>query len=234
MKSIILNDTHFGYKADSSIVLDYFLSFFKNQLFPYIEKNKITTLFHLGDLFDRRKYINFKTLNRVRNEFLNPLQEMNVKCHIICGNHDTFFRNTNKLNSLDELVSNYSNWSVYSEPTEINLKDGCVALLPWINPENEEESAKFWSVYNQKHIDLKANSRYYKNQKVDKKLSEMSEDECKKMMELKFAKDTKELEIDKITYLLSLRTCLQESVLDSKIYSKLKYPTITIKAESLI
>jgi DNA repair exonuclease SbcCD nuclease subunit len=143
MKSIILNDTHFGYKADSSIVLDYFLSFFKNQLFPYIEKNKITTLFHLGDLFDRRKYINFKTLNRVRNEFLNPLQEMNVKCHIICGNHDTFFRNTNKLNSLDELVSNYSNWSVYSEPTEINLKDGCVALLPWINPENEEESAKF-------------------------------------------------------------------------------------------
>jgi len=62
----------------------------------------------------------------------------------------------------------------------------------------EEESAKFWSVYNQKHIDLKANSRYYKNQKVDKKLSEMSEDECKKMMELKFAKETKELEIDKL------------------------------------
>jgi hypothetical protein len=43
-----------------------------------------------------------------------------------------------------------------------------------------------------------------------------------------------ELEIDKITYLLSLRTCLQESVLDYKIYSKLKYPTINIKVESLI
>jgi hypothetical protein len=43
-----------------------------------------------------------------------------------------------------------------------------------------------------------------------------------------------ELEIDKITYLLSLKTCLKESTLDYKIQSKLKYDTINIKAESLI
>jgi len=143
MKSIILNDTHFGYKADSPLVMDYFMTFFKNQLFPYMKENNIQTLFHLGDLFDRRKYINFKTLNRVRSEFLDPLQEMNVRCHIICGNHDTFYKNTNKVNSLDELVSHYPNWSVYSEPTEIQLSTGCVALMPWINPENEEAAANF-------------------------------------------------------------------------------------------
>jgi DNA repair exonuclease SbcCD nuclease subunit len=143
MKAVILNDTHFGYKNDSPIMLEYFLSFFEKQLFPYLKENNIKTIFHLGDLFDRRKYINFKTLNQVQERFLNPLMEMGIKCIIICGNHDTYYKNTNKVNSLNELVTHYPNWSVYSEPTEIQLTSGCVALLPWVNPENESASAEF-------------------------------------------------------------------------------------------
>jgi len=143
MKSVILNDTHFGYKADSPIVLEYFLSFFEQQLFPYIKENNIKTIFHLGDVFDRRKYVNFKTLNQVRTRFLEPLRDMGIKCIAICGNHDTYYKNNNRVNSLDELVSQYANWEIYSEPTEINTTAGCVALLPWINPENEEQAAKF-------------------------------------------------------------------------------------------
>lgn len=143
MKSIILNDSHFGYKNDSSIMLEYFLSFFEKQLFPYMKENDIKLMFHLGDLFDRRKYINFKTLNEVQKRFLDPLKEMGVRCHIICGNHDTYYRNTNKINSLDELVAYYPNWSVYSEPTELQLSTGCIAMIPWINQENEQEVANF-------------------------------------------------------------------------------------------
>jgi DNA repair exonuclease SbcCD nuclease subunit len=143
MKAIILNDTHFGYKADSPIVLEYFLSFFETQLFPFIKENNIKTIFHLGDLFDRRKYINFKTLNQVRNRFLDPLQEMGIKCHIICGNHDTYYKNTNNLNSLQELVGHYFNWTIHSDPTELKLEHGNLALIPWINPENEESTAEF-------------------------------------------------------------------------------------------
>jgi DNA repair exonuclease SbcCD nuclease subunit len=143
MKAVILNDTHFGYKADSPIVLEYFLSFVEGQLFPYLKEHDIKTIFHLGDVFDRRKYINFKTLQQVRTRFFEPLQNMGIKCIAICGNHDTYYRNNNKVNSLTELVSQYSNWEIYSEPTEIKLKDCCVALVPWINPENEEHSADF-------------------------------------------------------------------------------------------
>lgn len=143
MKAVILNDTHFGYKADSPIVLEYFLSFVERQLFPYLKEHDIKTIFHLGDVFDRRKYINFKTLQQVRTRFFEPLQNMGIKCIAICGNHDTYYRNNNKVNSLTELVSQYSNWEIYSEPTEIKLKDCCVALVPWINPENEEHSADF-------------------------------------------------------------------------------------------
>ena len=148
MKAVILNDTHFGYKADSPIVLEYFLSFFEEQLFPYLKEHNIKTIFHLGDVFDRRKYINFKTLNEVRKRFFEPLRDMGVKCIAICGNHDTYYKNTNNVNSLQELVSQYQNWEIYSEPTELNLSAGCVALLPWINPENESKAAQFISETN--------------------------------------------------------------------------------------
>jgi DNA repair exonuclease SbcCD nuclease subunit len=143
MKAVILNDTHFGYKADSPIVLEYFLSFFEGQLFPYLKENNIKTIFHLGDVFDRRKYINFKTLHQVRTRFFEPLRDMGVKCIAICGNHDTYYKNNNNVNALHELVSQYHNWEIYSEPTEIQMSTGCVALVPWINPENEAASAKF-------------------------------------------------------------------------------------------
>lgn len=143
MKAIILNDTHFGYKADSPIVLEYFLSFLEGQLFPYIKEHNIKIIFHLGDVFDRRKYINFKTLHEVRTRFFEPLEKMGVKVIAICGNHDTYFKNNNNVNSLQEIASKYANWEIYSEPTELNLSTGCVALLPWINPENESKAAKF-------------------------------------------------------------------------------------------
>jgi DNA repair exonuclease SbcCD nuclease subunit len=145
MKAVILNDSHFGYKADSPIVLEYFLKFFEEQLFPYLKENNIKTIFHLGDVFDRRKYVNFRTLNQVRTRFMEPLRDMGIKCIAICGNHDTYYKNNNRVNSLDELVSQYANWEIYSEPIEISTTAGCVALLPWINPENEEAAAKFIS-----------------------------------------------------------------------------------------
>lgn len=145
-KAVILNDTHFGYKGDSVIVNDYFIRFFEDQLFPYIEENKIQYVFHLGDLFDRRKYINFRTLNQVRERVFDVFEKLGTENHIICGNHDTFFRNNNSLNSLTELLAKYPNWHIYSEPTVLNFgpaKEHCVALLPWINDENEAAASAF-------------------------------------------------------------------------------------------
>ena len=145
-KAVILNDTHFGFKGDSVIVNDYFIKFFEDLLFPFIEENKIQYVFHLGDLFDRRKYINFRTLNQVRERVLDTFEKLGTENHIICGNHDTFFRNNNSLNSLSELLAKYKNWHIYSDPTLVQFgpnKEYCVALLPWINSENEQKAAEF-------------------------------------------------------------------------------------------
>jgi len=140
MKAVILNDTHFGYKADSPIVLEYFLSFFEEQLFPYLKENNIKTIFHLGDVFDRRKYVNFKTLNQVRTRFLEPLREMGVKCIAICGNHDTYYKNKNDVNSPDLLLKDYHNINVISSAENIYIDGVQICMVPWICPENYQES----------------------------------------------------------------------------------------------
>ena len=87
MKLAIINDTHFGARNDSQIFLDYFLDFFENQFFPYCKENKITDVIHLGDFFDRRKFINFHTLAETKKRFLDRLSEYDITLHCVLGNH---------------------------------------------------------------------------------------------------------------------------------------------------
>lgn len=133
MKIAIITDTHFGVRSDNQILLKHYSDFFKNQFFPYLKKHKIKVVYHLGDLVDRRKYINFVTLNEMKRCFLEPLKDYEV--HMIVGNHDVYNKNTNDLNALDELL-NQKNIKVYTKPVEVHGN----LLVPWICPDNFEES----------------------------------------------------------------------------------------------
>lgn len=146
MKIALLNDTHFGIKNDSSVFLNYFLSFFENQFFPYLKENDISTVLHLGDFLDRRKYVNFNTLNQVRSRFIEPLFDMNVDFHMLLGNHDTYYRNTNKINSAKELFLSYGNFHLHEKPFTLKLDNFCVGMVPWICEENEKEIENYLSV----------------------------------------------------------------------------------------
>lgn len=140
----IITDTHFGARNDSQLFLDYFSDFFEEQFFPTLRKYDIDTVVHAGDLLDRRKYVNFNTLSTVRNKFMQPLKDMGVMVHCILGNHDTYYKNTNDLNSLKELfVDKYDNFILYEKPAVIDLDGFEVSLLPWVNRENKEESLEF-------------------------------------------------------------------------------------------
>jgi uncharacterized protein YqfB (UPF0267 family)/predicted phosphodiesterase len=141
MKIALINDTHFGARNDSPIFLEYFLSYFENEFFPYLKKHNIKTVFHLGDLLDRRKYVNFHTLSAVQSRFIKPIEEMNLDFYCTIGNHDTYFRNTNDINSVRELFG--SKMHIISSPCEIELDNGIKFLaLPWINKSNYDESIK--------------------------------------------------------------------------------------------
>lgn len=144
MKVAILNDTHCGIRNSSDIFLDNAEKFYSDVFFPYLLEHNIRHIVHLGDYYDNRKFINFRALNRNRNHFLKPLREHGITMDIICGNHDTYYKNTNELNSLKELLGHYMNEvNIIQEPM-VQCYDGFkMGLVPWISPENEKQTLEF-------------------------------------------------------------------------------------------
>ena len=144
MKVAILNDTHCGIRNASEVFLNNAADFYTNVFFPECEKRNIKQIVHLGDYYDHRKFINFKALNHNRKYFLNELRNRNMIMDIIPGNHDTYYKNTNDLNSLKECLGHYMNEiHIIMEPTVMEYGSLKLALLPWICQDNYDKSMNF-------------------------------------------------------------------------------------------
>lgn len=141
MKIAVINDTHFGARGDSQIFFDYFMKFFDDVFFPYLKENEINTVIHAGDFMDRRKFVNFSILNQVRSRFITRLHENGIQVHCILGNHDVYYRNTNNVNSTTELF--YGDMTIYEKPEVVEFDGLNIALLPWVNKENNNEAVEF-------------------------------------------------------------------------------------------
>jgi len=140
MKVAILTDTHYGARKGSKLFHDYFEQFYKNIFFPTLEQYGITTVIHMGDAFDSRKSIDYQSLEWAKRVVFEPLK--NYKVHMIVGNHDSYYKNTNNTNSPQLLLKDYPNIQTYSTPSEIKVENLDILLLPWICMENEEQSLK--------------------------------------------------------------------------------------------
>ena len=140
MKIALLNDTHFGARNDSNIFDEYFYKFYDNIFFPYLKEHNIKTLIHLGDIVDRRKFINYRIAHNFRNKFMNRLWQDKIDTHIIIGNHDIYYRNTNKVNAVQELCTapdGVNEPFIYEDPKVVDFDGLNILMMPWINPENE-------------------------------------------------------------------------------------------------
>jgi DNA repair exonuclease SbcCD nuclease subunit len=141
MKIALITDTHWGIRNDSVAFMDNSKKFLDEIFFPYLDTNNVRTVVHLGDLVDRRKYINIRTANRLRQDFLDPLANKGYDVHLIAGNHDTFYKNTNTVNALRELVVGKYDFKVHDQlPIEWTFDGTNVLMLPWICDENREAS----------------------------------------------------------------------------------------------
>jgi len=139
MKLALLNDTHFGCRNDSPAFMEYQNKFYDEVFFPYIIENNITTLVHLGDVVDRRKFINHNTAHNFRVKFWDRLADLNIDTHIIIGNHDTYYKNTNEVNAMENLNLAVRP-SIYTRPREVEFDGTKIQFLPWICDDNYEES----------------------------------------------------------------------------------------------
>lgn len=139
MKVALITDTHFGGRGDSLPFDAYFRKFYTNVFFPKLDELGITRVIHLGDTFDRRKFINFNSLKSCREYFFEPLQQRNIQVDMLVGNHDTYFKNTNDVNSPELLLTDFTNVIPHSQPTTIQVDNLSILMLPWICADNYAE-----------------------------------------------------------------------------------------------
>lgn len=144
MKIAVLNDTHCGIRNSSEVFLDNAEKFYNEVFFPECEKQDIKQILHLGDYYDHRKFVNFKALNHNRRIFLDQLRKRGMSMDIIPGNHDTYYKNTNELNSLKECLGHYMNEvNIVMEPKVMKYGSLNIGLVPWICNDNYEQCMNF-------------------------------------------------------------------------------------------
>ena len=136
MKVALITDQHLDGRKGNLAFWNYFQKFYDEIFFPTLEKEGITTVIDLGDTFDNRKSMDFNTFHRVKDNYFERLKD--YKVHMILGNHCTYYKNTNRVNSPELLLEQYDNIGIYSEPKHIKLGSKKFLMLPWINRENQE------------------------------------------------------------------------------------------------
>jgi predicted phosphodiesterase len=142
MKIALITDTHWGARNDSLNFLEYFHTFYDDVFFPYLDKNNIKNVVHLGDVVDRRKFINYNILRALKYRFVDELKKRDIDFRVLIGNHDVVYRNTNEVNAMHEIFGDDSFVKSYERAETIKF-DGCdVLLVPWINRENYDHSMK--------------------------------------------------------------------------------------------
>lgn len=137
MKIAILGDTHFGIRNDSKIFHEYIDRFYSEFFFPTIKEQGVDNIIQLGDLFDRRKFMNFYTLSECKKYFFDKLSGMTLDT--LVGNHDIYWRESLEVNSPALVLGEYDNVHVHTKPTTIQLDNCSIDIIPWICKENEEE-----------------------------------------------------------------------------------------------
>ena len=145
MKIALVTDTHAGVRNDSDTFADYQYKFWYDVFFPYLEEHNINHIIHLEDITDRRKWINYKTLHRFRALINKMANEYNLR--VIIGNHDTYFKNTNEVNSMNCLFNkgfsteDLGGFKAYTQATDMYIgTDKPILFVPWINSGNLEHT----------------------------------------------------------------------------------------------
>ena len=135
-KIALITDQHFGARNDSQLFLDFYEQFYSEVFFPTLLNNGVKHLLVLGDTFDRRKFINFNTLQRAKKMFFDKLEEYEIDTYMLVGNHDTFYKNTNDVNSVRILGGHHSRIRVIDSPQTITINEQEICMIPWICADN--------------------------------------------------------------------------------------------------
>jgi len=144
MKIAIITDQHIGVRNSNILFLDYYEEFHSKVFFPYLKEHNIDTVINAGDILDNRKTTNVLTMDRFHRMWIDPLVKNGYTEHALVGNHNTYYRNTNEINSLNPIYSQHDKLHLYeSDPKEVMIGGTLFGMVPWICPENKERCLEF-------------------------------------------------------------------------------------------
>ena len=142
MKVLLITDQHFGVRNDNKHFIEKYRKFYSKIVVPYLKASGIKNIICLGDTFDRRKYVNFMSLDSAREMWFDPIDKLGCHMTMLIGNHDIYYKNTLRINAPTELLGNYTNIDIIDKPTTRNFGGTDVLLLPWICDENSDRTLR--------------------------------------------------------------------------------------------
>ena len=140
MKLAFITDPHWGARSNNPYYMENLIDFFEKIFFPYVIDNQIKNVIVLGDVFERRKDINFNVLYHAKKHFFDRMLELNLDVKVIYGNHDIYYRNTSHVNSIDLLLWPYANIEIVDTHKVFEYDGKKIGLISWIHSGNYEES----------------------------------------------------------------------------------------------
>jgi DNA repair exonuclease SbcCD nuclease subunit len=140
-RAFLISDTHFGIRNASVEWMDTHSAYFNNFFFPLVKEHYKPgdILIHIGDVYDSRHSLNLRAMNMGIEIFEKLSDLFKDGVFVIAGNHDTFNRSSNDINSLKSLK-----WipgvHVMPEPEIFTFGDKTVLFMPWRKDHNEERA----------------------------------------------------------------------------------------------
>lgn len=152
-KILVLGDIHIGARNSSKVFRELFRTYFRDCVFPLVEERGIKTIVQLGDWFDNRNSVSLHDINYVLKEFLPQLEATGAHMHVLAGNHDVAYKNTNRVHSLSILETSPNVTVVHDQVETIETESKTFVLCPWINDENQDQLMEELKGYaTKKHI----------------------------------------------------------------------------------
>ena len=125
-------------RNDNEHFINHYTKFYGKVVIPFIKASGIKEVISLGDTFDRRRYINFHSLDEAKEMWFDQLIKLGCNHTMLIGNHDIYYKNTLRVNAPHEILGEY-NFDVIDKPTTKSYDGTDILMLPWICDDNKSE-----------------------------------------------------------------------------------------------
>jgi DNA repair exonuclease SbcCD nuclease subunit len=128
-KVCVIGDMHLSLKNGDPTMFKHHLKFL-NWVTRFCEEKGIRDVYQTGDIFDTRRILN----NNISFHIQKFFQEQGLEWHILLGNHDTYSKTSNQVNTPETILSHY-----VTLVKDDLVTVGSVDFIPWISPQNQEK-----------------------------------------------------------------------------------------------